>query len=229
MSAPEEYKEEATLYWNIIKQYKPDVRTALELGSGGGNNAFYLKKHVEMTLVDKSSEMLAISQKINPESTHLIGDMRHLNLMKQFDLVFIHDAIGYMTTEEDLTQVFQNAHQHLQPQGLLLLVPDDFKETFVPGTSHGGNDTPQGSVRYLEWMSDRDPQDNLVEVDYLYIVKDHQGKVETVHDAAVYGLFSKHTWQTLLQNTGFEVYFEQVAHTEVETNERFAIVALKKS
>ncbi|HAS40055.1 MAG TPA: class I SAM-dependent methyltransferase [Microscillaceae bacterium] len=229
LSSPEEYKEEATLYWNLIKQYKSNVRTTLELGSGGGNNAFYLKKHVEMTLVDKSAEMLAASKKINPTCPHHEGDMRTAKLHQQFDLVFIHDAIGYMTTEQDLAQVFQNAYQHLNPQGMLLLVPDDFQETFAPETYHGGNDTPQGSVRYLEWVTDQDPQDNLVEVEYLYIMKDAQGKVETAHDSAIYGLFAKQTWQDLLQKAGFEVHFEPIEHTEVETNERFAIVALKKS
>jgi len=229
LSSPEEYKEEATLYWDLIKQYKPNVRTALELGSGGGNNAFYLKKHVEMTLVDKSAEMLAASQQINPACTHHVGDMRTVTLHQQFDLVFIHDAIGYMITEQDLAQVFQTAYQHLAPQGMLLLAPDDFKETFVPSTYHGGNDAAQGSVRYLEWASDRDPHDNVVEVEYLYIIKDAQGKVETVHDSAVYGLFTKQTWLDLLQKTGFEVYFEPIEHTEIETNERYVIIALKKS
>ncbi|OJJ16129.1 hypothetical protein BKI52_35775 [marine bacterium AO1-C] len=229
LSTPEEYKEEATLYWDIIRQYKPDVRTALELGSGGGNNAYYLKKHVEMTLVDKSAEMLAASKKINPNCIHLVGDMRTIKLEKMFDLVFIHDAIGYMTTEQDLAKVFQVAYQHLAPNGLLVVVPDDFTETFEAGTYQGGNDTDQGSVRYLEWVTDQDPTDNLVEVEYLYMMKDTQGKVQTAHDSAVYGLFSKQTWQELLQQTGFEVHFEPVEHTEVETNERFALVALKSA
>lgn len=227
LSTPEEYEEEANLYWNLIKAHKTNVRTALELGSGGGNNAFYLKKHLQMTLVDKSADMLATSQSLNPECNHIQGDMRSIKLEQKFDLVFIHDAIGYMTTEQDLAKVFQVAYEHLPKNGLLLLVPDDFKETFTTGTYHGGNDLENGSVRYLEWVLDQDPNDNLVEVEYLYIMKDAQGNTQTAHDSAIYGLFSKEVWKQLLNEAGFEVSFEPIEHTEIETNERFAIVAIK--
>jgi hypothetical protein len=38
----------------------------------------------------------------DPECEHLQGDMRELRIDRTFDAVFVHDAIAYMTTEEDL-------------------------------------------------------------------------------------------------------------------------------
>ena len=46
--------------------------------------------------------MLALSATLNPECEHLEGDMRTLRLGRTFDVVFIHDAISYLTTEDDL-------------------------------------------------------------------------------------------------------------------------------
>src|SRR5436190_3075338 len=94
LTAPEDYAEEAELYRALVVEgcaFPP--RTVLELGSGGGNNASHLKRHFEMTLVDRSREMLAISRSLNPECEHLVGDMRSVRLGRTFDAVFVHDAV----------------------------------------------------------------------------------------------------------------------------------------
>ena len=78
ISPPEEYAEEAAFAASLLRTAKPPARTVLELGSGGGNNAFHLKNEFEMTLVDLSEEMLAVSRQLNPDCDHLRGDMRTL-------------------------------------------------------------------------------------------------------------------------------------------------------
>jgi trans-aconitate methyltransferase len=81
----------------------------LELGSGGGNNASHLKAHCDLTLIDASDRMLALSRRINPECEHVTGDMRTVRLDRQFDAVFIHDAIDYMVTLDDLRAALTTA------------------------------------------------------------------------------------------------------------------------
>ena len=63
MSAPEDYEEEAAFYGTTLAAAcsAPPI-TVLELGSGGGNNASYLKARFTMTLVDPSAAMLAVSR-----------------------------------------------------------------------------------------------------------------------------------------------------------------------
>src|SRR6266404_5458871 len=97
LSPPAEYAEEAAFYeQSLLAAGDLPARTVLELGSGGGNNASHLKRHFEITLVDVSPAMLAVSRALNPECEHVRGDMRTLRLGRQFDRVFIHDAIAYM-------------------------------------------------------------------------------------------------------------------------------------
>src|SRR4030042_6833462 len=103
LSTPADYDEEAEEARQImVENCLAPPQTLLELGSGDGNNASSLKKHFQMTLVDLSPGMLAVSQALNPECEHLQGDMRTLRLGRTFDAVFIHHAIGYMRTEKDL-------------------------------------------------------------------------------------------------------------------------------
>ena len=67
LTAPHEYRDEAHYYGErILEAASGQVRTVLELGSGGGNNASHMKRRFTMTLSDLSPEMLALSQRINP-------------------------------------------------------------------------------------------------------------------------------------------------------------------
>ncbi len=228
LSAPQDYEEEAHLFQKIIAKHKKDVQHVLELGSGGGNNASYLKKYYNMTLSDLSSNMIRISKRLNPECDHIVGDMRALKLNKTFDCVFIHDAIMYITSEKDLVRVFEVAHHHLNKEGILFIVPDFFKETFQPHTSHGGHDEPGRGLRYLEWTSDKNSDDNLVETEYVYILKGDGKETKVIHDPITEGIFSQSVWLQLLQGVGFEVSFEVINHTEVESNTYIGIIGIKK-
>src|SRR3954468_1805196 len=92
LSAPKDYAEEAEFAQNtLIESSATPVKTVLELGAGGGNNAFHMKSAFGMTLTDLSQSMLDESRGINPECEHIVGDMRTLRLDRTFDAVFVHD------------------------------------------------------------------------------------------------------------------------------------------
>ncbi|MEO8745851.1 MAG: class I SAM-dependent methyltransferase [Candidatus Dormiibacterota bacterium] len=202
---PKEFKREAALFDRVLrKSSRPPPRTLLELGSGGGNNASHLKAHFDMTLVDLSPQMLAVSRALNPECRHLEGDIRTVRLGRTFDAVFIHDAVCHMTTEADLGAVMNTAFEHCRPGGVALFVPDDVRESFVPSTDHGGNDTARGSVRYVQWTTDPDPSDTTVQVDFGILIRDEQGAMRAVHERHTLGLFPRSVWLRLLRKTGFK-------------------------
>jgi ubiquinone/menaquinone biosynthesis C-methylase UbiE len=141
LSTPTDYAEEAEFVRSLIVEAGSSTPSSvLELGSGGGNNASHLKAHFQMTLVDLSQGMLALSQGLNPECEHIPGDMKTLRLGRTFDAVFIHDAIMYMTGESDLRQALETASVHCKAGGVFLVMPDMIKETFVSLTTHGGHD-----------------------------------------------------------------------------------------
>ncbi len=225
LSSPEEYEEESRIYWDIISRYHKNIKTALELGSGGGNNAYHLKKHCRFTLTDLSPEMIRFSEQLNPDCIHHVGDMRTIRLDEAFDLVFIHDAIMMMQTESDLSSVFYTAKWHLKNDGLLFIAPDFFTETFEASTEHGGHDDNNRSIRYLEWTRDDDPDDNIVETEFSVITKEDRNQINHFHDSYKEGLFSKSTWKKLLEEQGFQVEFEEMEHSELDPGSYIGIVA----
>ena len=175
LTAPAEYADEADLYRQVLREACDEPpRTVLELGSGGGNNASHLKKNFELTLVDRSPEMLQLSRSLNPECRHVVGDMRDVRLGEEFDAVFVHDAVSYITTEEDLAATVATAAAHLRPGGAALFVPDFVRERFEPRTDHGGHDGEHRALRYLEWCWDPNADDTTYASDFAYLLRERE-------------------------------------------------------
>ena len=205
LTHPSDYWEEAAFVTRVVDEVvEGPARTLLELGSGGGNNASHLKKRFECTLTDISPEMLALSASLNPECEHLEGDMRTLRLGRTFDVVFIHDAISYLTTEDDLRQAIETAAVHTRPGGVVVLTPDATTEMFKPSTDHGGHDGDEGrSLRYLEWT--HPASGTTYDVDYLIITRGPGDELEVVHDRHTLGLFPRATWERRIADAGLEL------------------------
>lgn len=216
MSAPEEYAEEAGVYRDMmLAAGGGPIRTVLELGSGGGNNASHLKAHFDLTLVELSPGMMEVSIRRNPECEHHQGDMRTARLGRQFDAVFVHDAVCYMSTPEDLRRAMETAFVHCRPGGVALFCPDYVAETFVPSTDHGGHDGHGRALRYIEWIWDPDPSDVTYLVDYAYLLRTGRD-TRVVHDRHIEGLFSVSTWLDTFRSVGFDARPQPYRHTEVE-------------
>ena len=216
LTAPEDYAEEAAFYRRtIITSSSIPPRTLLELGSGGGNNASHLKADFVMTLTDLSPDMLAISRSLNPECDHIQGDMRTIRLRRLFDAVFIHDAISYMLTENDLRSAIETAFMHCKPGGVSLFAPDHVRETFQPSTEHGGHDVGERSMRYLAWEWDPDPTDTSYITDFAYLLRE-SGSVRCEYDRHVMGLFNRGDWLRLITEVGFQARSIPFEHSKVE-------------
>jgi SAM-dependent methyltransferase len=228
LSAPEDYAEEAAFYKTaIIDACDSKPTTLLELGSGGGNNASHLKRDFLMTLVDLSPGMLAVSRRLNPECEHVHGDMRTVRLGRQFDAVFIHDAVTYMTSQNDLSKVMRTAYEHCKAGGAVLFAPDHTRETFKPSTKHGGHDGDGRSLRYLEWSWDPDPNDSTYVSSMVYVLREGVDNVRSVLDMHEAGLFSQDEWLRLLREVGFEPKMIPFEHSELEAGSSHVFVGVK--
>jgi SAM-dependent methyltransferase len=205
MSTPSDYAEEAAHYDAVLREWcSVGPRTLLELGSGGGNNASHLKhRYPQLTLVDVSPGMLEVSRALNPECEHHLGDMRKVRLGRVFDCVFVHDAICYATSLDDLRLVLETAYVHCRPGGAALFAPDFVRENFRSTSDHGGHDGDGRSLRYLEWTWDPDPSDTTYFADYAYLLRESDGTMEVRHDRHVEGLFSSDEWTEALRGVGF--------------------------
>jgi SAM-dependent methyltransferase len=206
LTHPKDYVEEADFIARVLEAVADgDVRTVLELGSGGGNNASHLKSRFELTLTDVSEDMLELSRSLNPECEHVHDDMRTLRLGREFDAVLAHDAISYMASEDDLRSALDTVAAHLRPGGAAVLLPDTTRELFREGIETGGHDGEDGrSLRYLHWTRDDDPDDDTYQVDFVVLVREPGRETRVVHELHTEGLFGEGAWRRLIGRAGLE-------------------------
>ena len=217
ISPPEEYAEEAAFAAQVLRRASIPVRDVLELGSGGCNNAVHLKAEFTMTLSDLSDAMLDVSRGLNPECAHHAGDMRTLRVGRQFDAVFVHDAVDYMVNEVDLCKAIVTAFVHCRAGGAAVFVPDHIRESFAEESDIEGHDGPDGrAVRFMVWTWDPDSGDTWTNTEYAFLLREPDGTVHARHETHRLGLFGRNDWLRLLADAGFVA--EEVI--EVTTEER---------
>jgi SAM-dependent methyltransferase len=205
LSPVDQYEEEAAFVATLLHSAGIGVRDVLELGSGGGHNAAHLSRHFTMTLVDLSPDMLALSRGLNPHCRHLVGDMRVVRLGETFDAVFVHDAVDYVVTVDDLRAVATTAFTHCRPGGMAVFVPAHVRETFTDGTECGGTDAADGrSARYHSWTWDPDPADCWILTTYALVLRTPDGRVDLAQETHRTGLFARAVWLDALHEAGFE-------------------------
>jgi SAM-dependent methyltransferase len=204
ISPPAEYEEEAAHLAAVFGSAEIPVREVLDLGSGGGGVAIHLAGRLVLTLVDLSGEMLAVSRRLNPECEHIRGDMRTIRLGRRFDAVLVHDAVDYMTCEDDLRQVIETAFAHCRPGGVAVFVPDHVADTFRPYHGGGGGHGDDGrQASFKEWTWDPDPADDWVQAEYEFVLRDADGTERVVREVHQLGAFRRATWLRLLADAGF--------------------------
>lgn len=149
---------------------------------------------MDATAVDLSEAMLERCRKLNPGVVLHRGDMRSIRLGKKFSAVLIHDAVNHLLTEEDLAATFQTVAQHLQKNGIVILSPDWFTESFhapmIENVTHSNTDM---ELTYFSYTHDPNPDDTNIEEIMIYFITAN-GKLRIKHDKFVLGLFPKSTW-----------------------------------
>lgn len=215
MSPPEDYADEGDCWrGELRKRLGPGRARILELGTGGGHLLHHIADGFEATAVDLSEGMLAHSRRLNPDVTHHVGDMRTVRLGETFDAVLIHDAISYMTTEDDLRAAFATARAHLRPGGLFLTAPDDYVETFTPpDVWHETQRSGEAELTFVEYSWDPDPSDTRIETVYVFFFQEN-GALRVEVDRHTFGLFPVSTWERLLIESGFKAERIDYPHSE---------------
>jgi SAM-dependent methyltransferase len=75
-------------------------------------------QEVDYADVDMSSGTLNRARAAHPDIEYIEGDMRILQLNRQFDAVAIPDSIDYMMSLEDLKRAIQTAVEYLKTGGV---------------------------------------------------------------------------------------------------------------
>lgn len=201
LANPDEYKDEVMFYIDCIKTNSINTpSTLLHLGCGAGGHDTFFKQHFTITGVDISNGMLKIARNRHPNIEYIEGDMRTIQLNRQFDIVAIPDSIDYMVLEKDLLQAITNAVFHLKTGGILLVTAKT-EETF-----HNNNFAYSGgkegvSVTLLEnnYINTFNP--NTYEATFMYLIR-RQGQLSIHTENQILGLFPQAAWDNIFLKAG---------------------------
>ncbi len=195
-----------------------EMKTLLNIGCGGGKNIYTLKRYFITVGLDLSPEMLKHASELNPECEFVCADMRTFDLNSKFDVVFIDDAITYMTTRADLQQVFKRAFAHLEPGGIMVVTPDVTLESFIQNYTQvfhslKSDKYPQTEIVYITTDYSSNAESEKYETSFIYQIRTN-GKLKIETEVHEFGLFSLQVWIDLLKNAGYVIQQESYKEGE---------------
>jgi SAM-dependent methyltransferase len=127
--AEKNYTKEAFFIQSLVNQHYKNQpsKKMLELACGTGNHAFELENlDFQIQAFDYSTDMIGRAKEKAIEKQSKVsfdkGDMRQLpNFDEKFDVaICLFDSIGYVLTNEAITQVFNGVRQNLKDKGIFI-------------------------------------------------------------------------------------------------------------
>ena len=212
MTPSETYLEEAYDLYEIAEDaLQRAPRSWIELGAGGGYLMEALLQHhpdTDVTIVDMSSDMIAESTQRNPRATQICADMTTLDLDRQFDVVLLHDAVMYLSSQETIQQTLRQMKQLLKPDGVAIIIPDVCQESFEERILSSEIRGQRAHIHFTEWHWDPDPSDDLITVEFSVLFKEHsQNRIQSVQETHTMVVLSIETWMTMFMELTLQQEF----------------------
>ncbi len=219
---------------HYLAKYNKNPNTVLDLGCGTGTMALMLSEQgYNVTAIDLSEDMLAVaSQKAFEANKQIIfsnQDMCSFSLPCPVDLIIsLCDCINYITTNQELLQVFKNCYNNLNSGGMLIFdINSIYKLKDVLGFTSFCQ-TSEGSAVTCENYFDKDSFINEYYVNIF--IKTKSGKYERFEEYHYEKAYSTEEIIFLLKQAGFSVYETADANTlssVTPTTERIYFLAGK--
>ncbi len=204
----------------LIEQLREDgIRDGivLDLGCGTGSATELLAEAgYDMIGIDNSIEMLEIAQDKRVESGHSIlyleQDMREFELYGTVRaVVSICDSVNYITSEEDLLEVFRLVNNYLDPNGLFIFDMNTmYKYTNLLGDRTIAESREECS---FIWENSWYPDDRINEYDLTLFLQDEDGRYTRFDETHYQKAYEVETVKELLTQAGLKVEAVYDAYT----------------
>jgi SAM-dependent methyltransferase len=132
-----DYAAEADTLARIVRGRSPGATTLLDVACGTGKHLERLRAEFACEGVDLDEGLLAVARERLPGIPLHHGDMRTLDLGRQFDAVTcLFSAIGFVKGTDELAAAAQALARHVEPGGVLLVEPWLTPDVWVPNRPH---------------------------------------------------------------------------------------------
>lgn len=194
---------------DIIKDENAQVQNILELACGTGNLTIPLtKKNYDIAGIDISDEMLSVArEKAEKEGVELVllqQDIAELDFdITNLDCVLCAcDGFNYITYDDDLENVFAKTYELLKEEGIFIFDISSFYKlsTVLGNNTYGEN---REDVAYM-WQNYFDDEENLVEMELAFFVKDEDGKFDRFEEVHQQRAYTEDEIVEMLEEAGFK-------------------------
>lgn len=202
------YDEGCQYLCQLLQQYGISDGLIAELGCGTGTLTELLAASgYDMIGIDNSPDMLEIAQEKKAHSEHdilyLLQDMREFELYGTVrGIISFCDSINYITSPEDLLQVFRLVNNYLDPGGYFIF---DFHTRYYYSNVLGEATIAEDreDVSFI-WDNYYDDSSYMNEYSLSIFVQESSGLYQKFQEEHFQRAYTLEEIQTLLQQAGLE-------------------------
>jgi SAM-dependent methyltransferase len=132
-----DYPGEVATLERIVRERNPGAKTLLDVACGTGRHLEHLRATFACEGTDIDEGLLDVARRRLPDVPLHHGDMRDLDLGRQFDVVTcLFSAIGFVGSPDGLAGAARTFARHLRPGGLALVEPWLTPDVWVSDRPH---------------------------------------------------------------------------------------------
>lgn len=224
-----DYLGEAKFVKKIVAEFKKsDGNNLLDVACGTGNHAQYLQDSFQIVGLDINEDMMDIARKKVPNMELIQGDMKKLNLEREFDVILcLFSSINYHTSLTELEKTLKLFYNHLKAGGVLIFDLGFCTENWDEGRMLV-DAVVEGDLQ-LARISQSRLHNGVFNANFVFLIKEN-GKMDFEIDQHQIGVFPTKDVKMILEKTGFKYHiysdYNDIPWDE-ESNERPVFVCTK--
>ena len=218
------YLKEVEYIKNLIAEFADNKESILELGCGTGKHASLLAEEgYQMSVVDKSSEMIKIAKSRGLENCFL-SDIDSFEINKKFDIVLaLFHVMSYVTEDQKIDKVLSNIKKHLKSKGVFI-----FDIWFSPAVLRQKPEirTKRIIKDNIEILRIAEPfedfEKNIVDVKYTFFLNDrnNKNKMEFKKESHIMRHFSLPELRQIADKNGFNLLHSEAWLTKESVSDQ---------
>ncbi len=204
----------------LLREHGVSQGLLLELGCGTGTMTEEMaSRGYDLIGVDRSEDMLSEALEKKWDSGHdilyLCQDMRSFELYGTVAAVYcVCDSLNYLTTQEDLVQMFRLVNNYLDPGGLFLFDCNTAAEYRSPLRRAPIVETQEGDTMIWENFWDEDSREN--EHRLTLFLQEEDGRYRKEEETHIQKAWEPSQIREALRESGLEFVAEYEAFTRQE-------------
>ncbi|QUM75091.1 class I SAM-dependent methyltransferase [Moritella sp. 24] len=129
-----DFEKEANFIDAIIQEQLPSANTILDVACGPHEHVKTLRSKYQVDGIDINKEFLPIAKLKNPSGNYEQANMCNFKLGKLYDVVIcLASSISYVKNVSELNDTLKCFANHLNPEGMVIVVPWFTLDTWTPG------------------------------------------------------------------------------------------------